>query len=377
MPVYKNTKNQVLAGSSLSHVAIIDNITQCSLKQDMYILQHAKQHLPPEQQQHEQEKQRKTDLKRALLPANRRAFKNLIVLSSAFMIVYTAFVSLQTLQSTLNAHQGIGVTSLSCIYAAQVVSCLFSPWIISRLKIKWSIAAAFAMFIVYILTNFYPEDYVIIPTALLLGLLSGPMWSSQSTYLTTLAIQYAQSMEQLNDLTISKFNGIFCGIFQLSQIWGNIVTTVVLSENHTVHLNSVNLTGVRLEHCGAKDCGGLLQYQDFTNIPHFLAHVPPNVYFMLLSTYIGCALVGIIIIIVLLDKNELNLAESAKTPSLVSSQNFFYSTLRLLQDHRLQLLIPLVVYTGLEQGFVLGDFTKVLINSLFLIQPTLALPILL
>ena len=35
------------------------------------------------------------------------------------------------------------------------------------------------------------------------------------------------------------------------------------------------------------------------------------------------------------------------------------ATVRLLKDHRMVLLIPLTIYSGLEQGFITGDFTRV------------------
>lgn len=37
----------------------------------------------------------------------------------------------------------------------------------------------------------------------------------------------------------------------------------------------------------------------------------------------------------------------------------FLATIRLLKDRRLLLLIPMTIYSGLEQSYLWGEFTKV------------------
>ena len=39
--------------------------------------------------------------------------------------------------------------------------------------------------------------------------------------------------------------------------------------------------------------------------------------------------------------------------------NLFFATLYHLKDTRMILIIPLTIYSGLEQGFIFADFTKV------------------
>lgn len=167
--------------------------------------------------------------------------KNLLVLSLSFMLLFTAFISLQSLQSSLHAFGHAGVISLSCYYGAIVLSCFISPAVISKLTTKWTLISGYIFYLIYIGTNFYPEKYLLIPSSLLLGTMTGPMWSAQSTYLTTLAIHYAQSSGQVQETVISSFNGIFFGFLQTSQVWGNLLSTAVLgADNITILLNQVN-----------------------------------------------------------------------------------------------------------------------------------------
>ena len=324
-----------------------------------------------------------------MAPPARRAIKNLMVLSLAFMFVLTAFVCLQTLQSSMNHADGLGVVSLSCVYAATVVSCLLAPAVIKQLTTKWTLVMAFSLFLIYIGCNFYPIAPVVIPASVLLGLLTGPLWSAQSTYLTTLAIQYAATNKQLQDTTINKFNGIFMSIVQTSQVWGNLISTMVLShDNVTATVNKAisqanimqldvitavdNLTSNCPFRCGALDCG-VHVYPDVEAsaagpaIQHTVAHVPTNVRMLLLGVQLACAITGIVLVTSLLDRNSLNTTDG-KYPGSLSSQQLFSATFKMFQDPRLQLLLPLVVFTGLEQGFVFGEFTKVGSDILFAVK---------
>ena len=166
--------------------------------------------------------------------------KNLVVLSVSFMLLFTAFISLQTLQSSLHAHSNIGVISLSCYYGSTLVSCFIAPGIVTKLTSKWTICLACAFYLLHMVSHFHPELYILIPSSVLLGTITGPMWSAQSTYLTTLAISYAQASGQVMEVAISSFNEIFFGFLQTSQVWGNLLSASVLgADNNTVLLNQV------------------------------------------------------------------------------------------------------------------------------------------
>ncbi|XP_064618625.1 protein unc-93 homolog A-like [Lineus longissimus] len=290
-------------------------------------------------------------------PTSKGAVKNIVVLGVAFMFVYTAFVSLQSLQSTMNAKEGLGVASLCSIYTATLLSCFFAPWIIHKLKTKWTIILAFGLFTVYVIIHFYPKDFMLIPTSILLGFLMGPLWIAQSTYLTTTAYNYAKEMGTAYDRVVGKFNAVFCSVFQLSQIWGNILSAAVLYNDHTKVLNE---NSSRPHPCGAQDCGW--NNNDLNQTMH-VALIPDNSLYMLLSIYIGCSLMGVVIIVSLLDVLAPPKTADREWQSVQgSSRTMFCATVKMFADPRLHLLFPLVIFTGLEQGFIFGDFTKSYVN---------------
>src|SRR5687768_4811467 len=58
---------------------------------------------------------------------HRRMLKNIVAISIAFMLLFTAFHSTANLQSSLNDDSGLGTISLSALYAALIFSCMFLP----------------------------------------------------------------------------------------------------------------------------------------------------------------------------------------------------------------------------------------------------------
>ena len=69
-----------------------------------------------------------------------QTYKNLLVISFAFLLQFMAFGGIDKLQSSLNAEANIGVNSLSIIYISLIVSSIFLPHpLISILGLKWTI----------------------------------------------------------------------------------------------------------------------------------------------------------------------------------------------------------------------------------------------
>lgn len=67
-----------------------------------------------------------------------------------------------------------------------------------------------------------------------------------------------------------------------------------------------------------------------------------------------------IFVAIFLDDIDRDLArEFRKTKGNVSFCSTFLATFKLLRDPRLLLLIPLTMYSGFEQSFLSGEYTKV------------------
>ena len=360
------------------------------------------------------------------LRVRRFVIKDLLVLSVSFCLVYMAFVALQTLQSSLNSHEGLGVASLCWIYSASVVSCLVAPLLMKYFTTKWTILVGFSCFLLYLLTNFYPMYFIILPASLIFGLTFGPMWSAQSTHLTTLAIRYGNAKMTVDNYenvyfdiadsstrsntevrqtknkmsstcptmlnstplhphegTITMFNAIFWSIFQTCHLWGNMLSSSFLlhSTNSSSYMTRSLINYTRL-YCGARNCASYvygfkineeqlyrkslmsLGYKNQTildeMIPHHLHPVPDDTRHLLLTLYVVCVLAGVLVLSWKLDKLQIY---SSGSKASANFRQLLLDTVRMFGDVKLQLLVPLMIFVGLQQAFIQGDFTKVSAND--------------
>ena len=105
-------------------------------------------------------------------------------------------------------------------------------------------------YMVYIVCNFYPEFYTLIPAGVIAGCAAGTLWSAKAQYITVSALEYAKltnrnkdavigidengfdQSDPVKDLIFSSlkafFFGIFFCIYQLTQIFGNLISSIVL-----------------------------------------------------------------------------------------------------------------------------------------------------
>ena len=69
-----------------------------------------------------------------------RTLKNVLAISLAFLLQFTAFNGMGNLQSSLNTEANVGVNSLSIIYVFLIFSSIFLPHpLMAILGLKWTL----------------------------------------------------------------------------------------------------------------------------------------------------------------------------------------------------------------------------------------------
>ncbi|XP_076111927.1 protein unc-93 homolog A-like [Mytilus galloprovincialis] len=275
-----------------------------------------------------------------------KILKNVLVVSIGFMFLFTSFQSLSNLQSTLNKDDGLGTGGLSVVYGALVVSCmLFPSFVIAHLGCKWTVALSMWCYIVYMALNFYAVWETIIPASIIVGLGAATLWSAKCSYLTQLAVWYARLTGASKDDVINRFFGFFFMIFQTSQIWGNLISS-------TVFAVTPGNTTEDLDSCGAN----FDPTAPAANNSNLDRPEDEKVY-ILCGIYVGCAVIAFCTIALLLD--NITLDKKQQTGDAKISVKLFLSTLKhWWQSTPQKLLTFLTIYSGIEQAFITGDFTK-------------------
>ncbi|XP_069866450.1 protein unc-93 homolog A isoform X2 [Dipodomys merriami] len=278
------------------------------------------------------------------------SLRNVLVISFGFLLLFTAFGGLQNLQSSLYNEDGLGVATLSSLYGAVLLSSmLLPPILIKRCGCKWTIVGSMCCYVAFSLGNFQASWFSLIPTSVLLGLGAAPLWSAQCTYLTVAGSRHAERTGQLGRDVVNQYFGIFFLIFQSSGVWGNLISSLVFGQTPTKE----SILEKQLESCGARDCLMVSAASNSTQGPS------RQLIYTLLSIYTVSGVLAILLIAVFLEPLEdfepNGKGKDGKPPPFWTT---LLSTFRLLGDGRLRLLVLLPLYSGLQQGFISGEYTR-------------------
>nr|XP_033723260.1 protein unc-93 homolog A isoform X2 [Tursiops truncatus] len=246
-----------------------------------------------------------------------RSLKNVLVLSFGFLLLFIAYGGLQSLQSSLYSEEGLGVAALSTLYGGMLLSSMFLPPIlIKKLGCKWTIVIAMCCYVTFTLGNFYASWYTLIPTSILLGLGAAPLWSAQGTYLTTMGSTHAEKTGKLGKDVVSQYFGIFFLIYQSAGGFGNLISSLVFGQTPTQ----------------------------------------------------GSGFLAVLLIALFLEPIKDAQQESEGEKQASPFWSTLLSTAKLFRDKRLCLLVLLPLYSGFQQAFLAGDYTRSYITCALGIQ---------
>ncbi|OXA46753.1 UNC93-like protein [Folsomia candida] len=279
-----------------------------------------------------------------------RMLKNLIVICIAFMLLFTAFQSMASLQNSLNNVDGLGTYSLSVLYGSLVVSSMFLPtFLIQKFTVKWTLSFAVFGYSVYIAAQFYAEFYTLIPAAVVVGICAAPLWSAKCTYLTHLGHQYAELVHDNSQVIIVRFFGVFFLFFQSASVWGQLISSAVLSQD------TKNCTNDASTMCGVKFCPDT----EFCEDPKDDDDKENNTtLYILASIYLACSLAAVVVIVLLLDPLiRYGERERQGAASTLTGKSLFIATFRHMRKPYQIMLIPITIWSGMEQGFFGAEFT--------------------
>nr|XP_053642939.1 LOW QUALITY PROTEIN: protein unc-93 homolog A-like [Cherax quadricarinatus] len=278
--------------------------------------------------------------------------KNIVIISIAFTLLFTSFGSMANLQSSINKTDG--TAAMTVLYGAFVFSCCFLPsWLLSLLKEKYTLALSILCYSSYIAAQFYPQIYTLVPTAFILGLGAAPLWASKCIYLTKVALRYASIVGENSDVIITKFFGIFFMFFQFAGVFGSLIVSSVLS----VGVDEVNRTEAELLSCGYNFCISKptreLKDTDFSE-----REGPPlwQIY-TLASTFLLCSLLSSLVVIIFVDPISAFKEVESDYEERKGSLQLLVATFNHLRHPYQLLIVPLTIWSGLEQGFLSADYT--------------------
>jgi len=166
--------------------------------------------------------------------------KNLTFLCFSFISIFSAFRAIQNLQSSLNAKDNLGIIAMTCVHGTMFFTCLWAPLIINKVTAKWTLVIGMFSFIIWIAANFFPSFYTLIPFGIIAGVGQGILWTAEASYILKLAFDSSRVTRDGLEQEMFRFHGIFLACFQTTHIWGNLISSVVLSSAKANHQNELD-----------------------------------------------------------------------------------------------------------------------------------------
>lgn len=307
----------------------------------------------------------------------RRSFwKNVIVISLAFMMLFMGYYPVSAVQSSLNNEKGLGMAALSAKYGAMAFGNLFTNnYVVDRVGCKWTMSAGMFMYSSYIAANFYPALFTLVPLGILSGFGGAAMWMAQGTYMTRISNDYVAldglltadghtaELSRIKSRVFALFNFLFFG----SNAMGNIASSLILPLG-----GNSNVTDKRLQYCGAAYCnedldrvsrngfvGGGLNVTSPVNYTLEDTRTKPDMthVYILCTFCFTSALVGVLLLVFFLDTLP-SLGISEKVTNSHSILKLVSATVRHWTNPYQLLIIPLGLYNGMDNVFWSAEFTK-------------------
>ncbi|CAF1494994.1 unnamed protein product [Adineta ricciae] len=277
----------------------------------------------------------------------RQIYKNLAVLSIAFVLLFTAYSGIAALQSSLNTKGNVGINSLLVNTIFIAFGSIFLTGIsIDIFGLKWTILIGEITYISYIAANVRPTPTLMYTTATVCGLVSAPLWTSKVAYVNCIARYHARHTQKKAELIISLFFGIFFAVFSMSTIWGNAVSYFVLNNSNNPQRVNCGIYFNPLTKNGTE------KHSDIDDTKRYI----------LCGIYAGMGVVSVLLLFFFLDQ-----IHSTERQPIKQSLKKTFEVLRSLVQWRFLdqlLLVPITMWAMIEHTFLTAQFTRAFITCL-------------
>lgn len=264
----------------------------------------------------------------------------------------------------------LGYWSIACIYITFTLSSLLlSSAFVIAVTVKWSLFIGGVLYLGFIIANIWPDWVTLVPGALVLGIGASIIWAAQGAYVTNAALAYAHVSGKPPRSSIGLFNGIFFGIFQLSMLIGNLISSLILSTGGGGDASSGAGSALSSDEDSWAASESALSASSSEGI-----NPRAKLLFYSYACICSAGVIGLLLLPKPQESHKAAAAAGAEAAELESKQKIknplerVIGAVVLLKEPRMFLMVPYLLFTGLEQAFVFGDFTKQFVRELHGVQ---------
>ncbi|KAJ0176488.1 hypothetical protein K1T71_007667 [Dendrolimus kikuchii] len=293
------------------------------------------------------------------------------------MVHFTAFHGTANLQSSVNSDAGAGTFTLAAIYFSLILSNILLPAIVIKwLGCKWAVAVTFIAYMPFIVAQFYPRLYTLVPAGMMVGFGGGPLWCAKCTYLSVVAEPYSKLSGVPAEVLVVRFFGLFFMFYQMAQIWGNLISSSILSSSLGEEYWVLNETLPSLEPllknessspsvdfgatCGVNFCSGSASHENANLKPPSPLKIQ-----VIAGIYLACMVSAVFLVAIGVDSLTRYTSGRKSKNQGKSGLRLLAVTLKQLRHKYQLLLLPVIGYIGAEQAFMAADFTQAFVGCAY------------
>ena len=251
------------------------------------------------------------------------------------------------------------LSSPSLMSILSLMSMMFlNSIMIEKMTAKWAMVVSVLGYTTYIAGQFYPEYYTLLPTAVLLGLGAAPLWAAKCTYLTQVAHRFAKLEGSDPEATVVRFFGIFFFVFQCNRVLGNLITMVVFARTDS------NLSDEDMMVCGREYWTGDPEPETLPEegVDVFNENFDVDIHkiYIIMGIFLGCSVAAAVLIALFVDPlTKFGITDEKKNKEKLSGMGLLVATFKQMTRKEQLLIIPITIWSGIEQGFFDAEFTAV------------------
>ena len=189
--------------------------------------------------------------------------------------------------------------------------------------------------------------WTMVPASMLVGVCAAPLWTAQCSYITIISKGYARMKGHKPEAVLAFFFGIFFMMFQTSGLFSSIISATILQQAPPENYTGPSANDLAL--CGINDC----PCNNVTNIN--LQKPADHLVWTLVGIFIGIAVVAFVLSLVGVDELSTSPFEDEQKNVIKES---LAATVGQMKNPLQLMLIPITVFSGLEQAFKWADWSK-------------------
>ena len=268
----------------------------------------------------------------------RNANKNLYGMAFCLFANSCAFLGLQNIQSSVNADAGLGLVTLAIIYVGYMATAIVTVGMVKSIGTRYTVIFGLVGYHIYMVLNYYPSWYTLIPGSVAAGFGTGPLWIAGTCHVIAIAEKMAPILNERKDVLLGKYLGTVHLAYQLATPPGNIASSLIF------------LYSEKYSNSSSHDNGTAANCELLSNL-----NIDRIYFYILISVYVFFQALSIVAAFLFID-NTVSIPSTliGKARALVT-----LSTIKKVFNKKMLFLAPIGVYCGLELSFPSGTFAQV------------------